>query len=431
MPVPSQATAGGDPQGNLPCRADVVVVGAGAIGLATAYELSLRGAEVVVLERGRIGDGTSSGNAGFVVPSHVLPVPEPAMFATVLRGMLAGRGPVTAKASLRSEYLRWLARFLGNCRAAAVQAAAPVLAELGKLSAGLYKQWLAAEQIDCCYASGGLLNVYGDDRAFAGGCRRAQREGEFGVPSRIMTASEARQREPALNDSVAGAVFYPEDAGLDPGRFVRGLASVLARRGVRLAGETAVRDVRAGPGRVRLVTSRGEVQAGEVVLAAGCWTPALGARCGSRVPIQPAKGYSLTLPMPRRGPRCRMLLGEKHVAVAPMGDRLRLSGWFELGRADRALPPSRLAHVAAAARSRLHLDSTELLRAEAWAGFRPVTPDGLPIVGRSTVRNLTFACGHAMLGMTLAPATARLTAQTVCGQAPDVDIRPISPARFQ
>lgn len=114
MPVPSQATAGGDPQGNLPCRADVVVVGAGAIGLATAYELSLRGAEVVVLERGRIGDGTSSGNAGFVVPSHVLPVPEPAMFATVLRGMLAGRGPVTARASLRSEYLRWLARFLGN-----------------------------------------------------------------------------------------------------------------------------------------------------------------------------------------------------------------------------------------------------------------------------------------------------------------------------
>ena len=431
MADPSQATVCGEPQADLPEQADVVVVGAGAIGLATAYELSLRGAEVVVLERGELGNGTSSGNAGFVVSSHVLPVPEPGMFATALRGMLSGRGPVTAKASLRLGYLRWLARFLGNCRAAAVQAAAPVLAELGKLSAGLYKQWLGAEQIECCYASNGLLNVYGDNRAFAKGCQRADWEGRFGVPSRILTPSQAREREPALNDSVAGAVFYPEDAGLDPGRFVLGLASVLARRGVRLLCETEVQNMHVEAGQVRrLVTSRGNVHAREVVLAAGCWTPALGARCGSRIPIQPAKGYSLTLPMPRRGPRFRMLLGEKHVAVSPMGDRLRLSGWFELGRLDHALPPDRLAHVEAAARSRLHLDP-ELPRAEAWAGFRPVTPDGLPVIGRCRVRNVTFACGHAMLGMTLAPATARLTAQTLYGQSPDMDIHPLSPGRFQ
>lgn len=428
---PSQATVCDDSPATLPARADVAVVGAGAIGLAVAYELSLRGAEVVVIERGRAGDGTSSGNAGFVAASHVLPVAEPSMFATALRGMVSGSGGVTAKASLRLAYLRWLGRFLWHCRAAAVEAAAPVLAELGQLSAGLYQQWLAAERIDCCYAPTGLLNVYGDERAFAKGRQRAEWEARFGVRSRTLTPGQAQEREPALNDSVAGAVFYPGDAGLDPGRFVLGLAAVLKRRGVRLAGATEVQDVQVRSGRVRcLATSRGNVHAQEVVLAAGCWTPALGARCGVRVPIQPAKGYSLTMPMPPQGPRCRMLLGEKHVAVAPMGDRLRLSGWFELGRFDGALPPARLAQVEAAARSRLRLPR-ELANAQAWAGFRPVTPDGLPIVGRSSVGNLAFACGHAMLGMTMAPATGRLTAQTLCGQPPDLDIRPLSPARFQ
>ena len=415
----------------LPGAADVVVVGAGAIGLATAYELSLRGVDVVVVERDALGAGTSSGNAGFVVPSHVLPVTEPGMLATAVRGMLRGGGPVTVKASLRLGYLGWLARFLGNCRAAAVVAAAPVLAELGNLSAGLYKRWLGAERIECCYAPNGLLHVYGDARAFAAGRHRAELEGQFGVPSEVMTPSQAREREPALNDAVAGAVFYPRDAGLDPGRFVSGLASVLKRRGVRLACNTAVLDVRMRSGQVRgLLTSRGEIQTGQVVVAAGSWTPALAAKCGSRIPIQPAKGYSVTVRMPRRALRQRMLLGEKHVAVAPMGDRLRLSGWFELGRFDRALPKARFAQVEASVRSRLHLDA-ELVNAERWAGFRPVTPDGLPIIGRAAAPNLAFACGHAMLGLTLAPATGRLTAQTLCGQQPDIDIGPLSPARFQ
>ena len=424
----STAPDGGD---FLPAAADVVVIGAGAIGLATAYELSLRGVDVVVVERGVIGEGTSSGNAGFVVPSHVLPVTEPSMLATAVRGVFRGGGPVTLKASLRLAYLSWLARFLGNCRTTAVEAAAPVLADLGNLSADLYKQWLGAEQIECCYVPNGLLNVYGDARSFAEGRHRAEWEAKFGVPIQIMTASQAREREPVLTDAVVGAVFYPRDAGLDPGRFVSGLASTLKRRGVRLACRTDVLDVRMRDGQVRcLLTSRGEIQAEQVVVAAGSWTPTLAAKCGSRIPIQPAKGYSLTMPMPRRAPRQRMLLGEKHVAVSPMGDRLRLSGWFELGRFDHALPRARLAQVEASARSRLRLDA-EMPIAERWAGFRPVTPDGLPIIGRAGGRNLAFACGHAMLGLTLAPATGRLTAQTLCGQPPDVDIGPLSPTRFQ
>lgn len=414
----------------LPDAADVVVIGAGAIGLAIAYELSLRGVDVAVLERDQLDAGTSSGNAGFVVPSHVLPVTEPGMLATAVRGMVVGAGPVTVRVSLRFAYLRWLARFLGNCRASAVEAAAPVLAELGNLSATLFKEWLRAESIDCCYVPNGLLNVYGAERAFASGRQRAEWEAKFGVPTRIMTGAQAREREPALNESVVGAVFYPQDAGLDPGRFVDGLAAALRRRGVLVASATPVFPLRPRSGKGwRLRTPRGELRAGEVVLAAGAWTPHLAAECGIRIPVQPAKGYSLTVRMPSAEVRQRMLLGEKHVAVAPMGDRLRLSGWFELGRYDRALRPARLAHVEANVRDRLRL-SDPLEPLERWAGLRPVAPDGLPLIGRASLDNLSVACGHAMLGITLAPATARLMAQTLCGQSPDINMAPFSPTRF-
>ena len=415
----------------LPSAADVVIVGAGAIGLATAYELSLRGANVVVIERGRLGQGTSSVNAGFIARSHVLPVAEPSMLATAVRGLFSGAGPVTVRVSLRLAYLEWLMRFLGNCRPKAASAAAPVLADLGNLSAGLFKEWLSTEGIDCAYAPNGLLHVYGGRSAFAKGCARAEWEGKFGVPSQELTPSQARDREPALNGTVAGAVFYPDDAGLDPGRFVAGLAAVLKRRGVHLATGTEVHDIHIRSGQIQyLVTSQGHIQAKEVVMAAGSWTPALAAKCGNRIPIQPAKGYSLTATMPNKALRQRMLLGEQHVAVAPMGDRLRLSGWFELGQFNPAVPPKRLAHIEAKARSRLDFGE-KLTVLERWTGFRPVTPDGLPIIGRTAVANLTFACGHAMLGLTLAPATGRLTAQTLCGQPPDLNIAPLSPARFQ
>lgn len=426
MPLKEPRPKAGDA---LPDAADVVIVGAGAIGLGIAWELSRRGVLAVVVERGQAGGGASGGNAGFVVPSHVLPVTEPSMLRTAVRGMLRRTGPVTVRASLRLAYLGWLARFLGNCRAARVEAAAPVLAELAALSAGLFKEWLAAAPIDCGYVPNGLLHVFGTRAALAAGRERAEWEARFGVRVEVLTPKQARAREPLLNASVAGAIFYPDDAGLEPGRFVAGLAAVLRQRGVRLVEQAEVRAL-AATGRGRVVsTSRGDIRADEVVLAAGAWTPAVAAKAGARVPIVPAKGYSLTSAMPAPAVRQRMLLGEKHVAVAPMGDQLRLSGWFELGRWDRTLPAARLARVEANARARLALDAP-LRVTRRWAGLRPVTPDGLPIIGRGAAPGLCLASGHAMLGMTLTPATARLVAQTLCGEPPEVDLRPLSPRRF-
>lgn len=416
----------------LPAQADVVVVGAGAVGLAIAYELAGRGREVVVLDRTALGVGTSCGNAGFVVPSHVIPVPEPGMLAAALRSILSGKGPVTVPPLPSAGLVAWIVRFLRHCRPAAVNRAAPVLAAFGELSARLYKEWLAAEAIECAFEPNGLLNVYGDERALAKARHRAAWEADFGVSSRNLSAAETRDMEPALNRSVAGSIFYPDDAGLDPGRFVAGLAKAATRRGARLCLQTEVRDAETAGGVVRrLITSTGDIRAREVVVAAGARTPSLARRFGNRLPIVPAKGYSITARRPDQGPRRRMLLGEKYVAVAPMGDRLRLSGWFELGRRDARLPPARLAQVVRNARSRLRLDADLHVLSE-WAGFRPVTPDGLPVIGRAAGwRNLTYAAGHAMQGLSLAPATGRLTAQLLAGEPPQIALGRCSAARFR
>ena len=418
--------------GALPAAAEAVVVGAGAVGLSIAYELAGRGWETTVVDREEAGVGTSAGNAGFVVPSHVLPVAEPGMFATALRSVLSGKGPFAVRPSLRSGLLRWTAAFLRNCRPRAVEAAAPTLAALGDLSAGLFKEWLDAENIQCAYEPNGLLNVFGGEREFAKGRHRAEWEAKFGVPIRMLDGDEARAMEPALNETVTGAVFYEEDAGLDPGRFISGLAAAAVRRGVRLVPRAEVLGAEAGDGEVRrLTTTRGEIRAREVVIAAGAWTPRLAARFGSRLPIQPAKGYSITVRRPGRGPRRRMLLGDKYVAVAPMGDYLRMSGWFELGRLDSRLPPARLAQVERNARSRLEMDA-DLRVTGRWAGFRPVTPDGVPVIGRAPGwRNLTYAAGHALLGLSLGPATGRLISRIICGEPTEIDIGPCSPERFQ
>ena len=416
----------------LPDAVDVLVVGAGAIGLAIAYELAGRDRETVVVEQGDLGSGTSWGNAGFVVPSHVIPMPEPGMFGTALRSILSGNGPVTVRPVPSPALLGWIARFLRCCRPRAVELAAPVLAALGNLSARLYPEWLAAEQIECAFVANGLLNVFGDQRAFDEASRRARWETNFGVSVRFLSAEEARAMEPALNHSVVGALFYPDDAGLDPKRFLSGLADAAMRRGAKLCLATEARDAETHAGEVRrMITSQGPIRAREVVVAAGASSPRLARRFGIRLPIQPAKGYSITATRPARGPRRRMLLGEQHVAIAPMGDQLRMSGWMELGRRDARLPAARLAQVERNARSRVEMDAA-LEVTQRWAGYRPVTPDGLPIIGRAPGwRNLTYAAGHAMQGLSLAPATGHLAARLLCGEPLEVDISRCAPERFQ
>ncbi|MYC84953.1 MAG: FAD-dependent oxidoreductase [Acidimicrobiia bacterium] len=419
------------PVRSLPRNADVVVVGGGVVGLCSAYELAAHGRQVVVIDEGPIARGSAAGNAGLITPSHLIPMAAPGVMSGVVRGMIRRTGPVTVRPSIDPSYLRWMVRFARNCNSRAADAGTVVLRALGFRSADLVAEWIERDEIKCDYRKLGLLYVYGDEAAFAAGRHEAETMERYGVTIERYDTAQIRELEPALNEEVLGGFRCVDDAGLDPARFMSGIVSVLSARGVVFVPHTRLLDFRTSGGTVdRLVTSRGDLTADEVVIATGAWTPRVASLLGESVPIQAGKGYSMTVAAPRQGPRNNLLIGDRWVAVNPIGDKLRLSGWLELGRLDTRPSLRRLAQVEANARSRVRLDP-ELTVLERWAGLRPVTPDGLPMIGRSSGwRNVTYAVGHGKLGLSHGPLTGRLVAQIICDRPTDLDLEPFSPRRF-
>ena len=415
----------------LPAETDVAVIGGGVIGLCVAYELAQRGREVVVIDKGPVARGSAVGNAGFIVPSHVIPMAAPGVVPGVIKGILRRTGPVTARPSIDPDYLRWILRFVRNCTRNAAHRGAVTLAALGFLSAELAVELIAREGIECGYRPEGLLHVYGDPRVLEAAKHEAAEMQRYGVEIEMYDRTAIREVEPSLNDEVIGGFLCVDDGGLDPAEFLAGLAAVVAGRGVRLVSGAELLGFRTSGGRVdELTTSRGNLVAGHVVIAAGAWTPRVAALLGESVPVQPGKGYSMTVAKPRAGPRLNLLIGDRWVAVNPMGDRMRMSGWLELGRLDTTPSLHRLAHVEANVRARVNLDP-DLTVLERWAGLRPVTPDSIPIVGPARRwSNVTYATGHGKLGLSLGPVTGRLVAQMLCGKPTDLDVGPLSPARF-
>lgn len=419
------------PVESLPDRVEVAVVGGGVIGLCTAYELSRRGREVVVIDKGPIARGSASGNAGLVTPSHVIPMAAPGVLSGVIKGMLRRTGPVVARPSLDPDYLRWIVRFMGFCNRKAAHAGSVTLAALGFRSAELMARWINDLEIDCAYRSYGLLHVYGTRRSFAAGKREAAEMQRYGVGIEMFDTGEIRRLEPSLNEEVVGGFLCTDDAGMDPARFLRSLAGVLEERKVKLAPHAELLAIRGSGGAVQhLETSAGDLSASQVVVATGAWSPGVASLLGDSIPIQPGKGYSMTVSRPSMGPRRNILIGDRWVAVNPMGDRLRMSGWLELGRLDTRPSLRRLAAVEAGVRSRIRMDP-ELRVLERWAGLRPVTPDGIPIIDWSRRwENVVYAVGHGKLGLSLGPVTGRLVGQLLCGLPTDLDMDPFSLRRF-
>jgi D-amino-acid dehydrogenase len=247
----------------------------------------------------------------------------------------------------------------------------------------------------------------------------------------VLDGPAARSAEPALRPGVVGALFCRQDALLVPDRFVKGLAQLAESIGVRVVTGTEAIGFRTSGGRITGVeTTRGTFSTDTVVLAAGAWSPDVGRALGLRVPIQAAKGYSLTYRRPARAPAIPLLPAEGRFSVTPMGEFLRFGGTLELAGMDLSINRRRVEALRRKALACIEGgENLELL--EIWRGLRPCTPDGLPLVGRPRrFDNLVLAAGHAMVGMSLGPATGKLVAHLAGGGTPPGDIRLLDPDRF-
>jgi D-amino-acid dehydrogenase len=403
------------------------------VGLSTALECARRGHSVVVVERnGERRDGCSYGNTGMIVPSHFVPLAAPGAVALALKWMWNPASPFYVKPRLSTELVCWGLEFWRAATPERSRRAAPLIVKLAMASRAGYEA-LAKEGDDFYFRNSGVLILCRDRHAFEEEARAAIEARALGLSAEVLDAKATAAREPGIKMDVAGSVYVAQDSNLDPARLMDSLQRRCAAAGVEFRWQSEVRDWRVDRGRVGAVRlANGELAADEFILCAGVWTSNLGRDLGLRLPMQAGKGYSLTLTKPARSPKGCALLTEARVAVSPMNGRLRFGGTMELAGIDETINPIRVRGIINAVK-RYYPEFTDqdFAGIEPWRGLRPCTPDGLPYIGRtSRAQNLIVAAGHAMMGICLAPVTAKLAADAIDGVPPSSDLALLSPDRY-
>ena len=416
----------------------VAVVGGGVIGLCCAFYLKRAGYRVTLIDRGEANsENCSIGNAGLVVPSHIVPLAAPGMMMAGLKWMRDPESPFYVKPRPSLDLAKWGYQFFRAGTKAHVERSGPLLKDLNMASRDAFTE-LDAELDDFNFQQRGLLMLFQTEAGLEEESHVVDAAQKLGMPAQILSAQEARQRDPSMQMDILGAAFYPQDCHLSPGKFVLGLQRALEQGGAALKWNTEVCDWKRDGGRVRAALvqtangGREEIEADQWVLCGGSWSPQTVRALRLALPMQAGKGYSVTLPKPKHLPTIPSLLMEARVAVTPMGDTLRLAGTMEIAGLNTDVNPRRVGGILKAVpRYYPDFNAADFEGVKAWAGLRPCTPDGLPYVGRTDkFQNLCIATGHAMMGLSLGPITGKLIAQTVSGQEPQLSSTLLNPDRY-
>jgi len=412
-------------------QADVLIIGAGVVGLSIAYYTASAGAKTVVLDKGEIGSGSSWGNAGLVVPSFFEPLPGPGVIGEGLKHLFDRQGYFGINFRPDPRLIYWLARFARHCNRREFYLHSELFMRLNHegLQVHLELARLGGREYD--FSQKGLLYLFLTGNRLAQARERAARARDREIVSEVLSGDEVRAVEPAAGRAVIGGIRYVTDAGLDPARFVEWLARQAAAWGVRIMPQTEVFDFHLGRNRVNSVlTTKGEFRAEQVVLAGGAWLAPLGRRLGVNLPVEGGKGISQTFSKPKMNVRQPLILEEHHVAVSPLSNALRITGALELSGLNLTLNPDRVKGIHRSAGRYLPLIEP-LHPSEIWRGLRPCTPDGLPLVGRlQSFNNVIIAGGHDTKGMTLGPLTGQHVTRLLTGQSIGDFERKLSPSRF-
>ena len=412
----------------------VAVVGAGVVGLACAWELRRRGADVVVLERARVGGGVSRGNTGWVSPSLTYPLPAPGMVREGLRQLLTGGDAFVLRPSLDPAFVRWLWSFRRNCSSTRFDTGIRALLALNRRTLELFDAYRDAGVVFEMHTAGlvvaartpGGLDLY--RRTF----HRLRELGYDGGSIDELDGGALAALEPALDQArVVAGLHARVDRFVRPEQLTAGLATRLRAGGVEIREGCELRTLARSAGGWVLETTSGPVAAQRLVVAAGLPTAPLLRRLGVRVPLMGARGYSVTLAGRGTPPRHALYLAEAKLGLSPFDGGVRVAGVFELGASNERISPAVGKRLLDAARPYLggwHPDPDGPV--EAWAGLRPATPDGLPLIGAlAGLDGIYLATGHGMLGVTLAPATANLLAPLVLENRAAPELTPFDPAR--
>lgn len=414
------------------------IVGGGVVGLCTAYYLHRAGHRLTVFNREPIVDGCSFGNAGMIVPSHIVPLAQPGMIAKGMRWMLRSTSPFYLKPRLNADLMRWVWLFYRHANQAHVERSIPLLRDLSLLSKQLYIELASTTSKfgpmpPFGWAERGLLMLYKTANAEHDMAEEAEVANRAGVDALVLNGQQVQDLEPNARVTVRGGVLFPGDAHLNPGQLIRSLLVYLRGQGVTFVEGETVTKLAQTNGQVRAVqTNLGEHPVDAVVLAGGAWTPELTEQLGLRLSLQGGKGYSFMLP--GQGPSVQVpaIMLEARATATPMGNDLRFAGTLEVAGTDLSVNLNRVRGIVQAINGYypdmpVQMPSRETI----WRGLRPCSPDGLPYIG-SVPRheNVLVATGHGMMGVSLAPATGKLVAELLSGTPASLELSGFRADRF-
>jgi D-amino-acid dehydrogenase len=390
----------------------VCVLGAGIAGLAAAWQLQCEGHDVTIVDRAGAAAGASGANGAQLSYAYVQPLADPAIWRQLPALLLARDSPLTLRPRWDIDQWRWGAAFLSACRARVSRQTTARLLVLAAESRRAFDRLRSEQAIDCDFSATGKLVLYPDERSFANARRQLALQQSLGVRQRAVSAAECVQIEPALagyRANIAGAIHTPGECAADCHKVCQELLRLLRARGARTVFDTEVTGLATRRGAVAAVrTAAGMVEADAFVVALGSASARLARSQGLYLPVYPLKGYSITLPANAAAPRVNVTDAARKVVFARIGERLRVAGMAELVGDDLSIPATRTRSLVAAART-VFPGCEDVPECEAWAGLRPATPTGLPVIGPHPKgpSNLLFNTGHGALGFTLAFGSAQ------------------------
>lgn len=412
----------------------VTVIGGGVIGICCAYYLKKAGHDVRVIDRGNIKSGTSFGNAGYVSPSHIIPLASPGIVAKGLRWMLSSTSPFYIKPRLSADLIRWCFTFWAKSTQSTVEKNTPPLVDLLLLSRSLTSDIKNEIGNQFRMEEKGCLMMYKNANTEKHEIELAEEAAKFGIETKVMNGQQVQDLETEVEVNVRGGVLYPIDAHLHPGDFMEAVHDYLEKEGVEFMLDTEVVDFEKINGKVtKVITNKCAVDVEELVLATGSWLPVVSESLGINILLQAGKGYSMTFEN-RQGKNLQYpaILVDHRVAMTPMGSDLRMGGTMEISglNSPKLMKRARAIYDA----SKLYYPNLDVefpAEQKIWSGLRPLSPDGLPFIGRhSKYDNLIIAGGHAMLGISLAAATGKIVEELASGVKTSMDIRAFDVERY-
>ncbi|MBO0340786.1 MAG: FAD-dependent oxidoreductase [Bacteroidota bacterium] len=410
----------------------VIVVGGGIVGLSTAYFLQKAGHRVTVLDKSDITSGASFVNAGYLTPSHIVSLASPGMITQGLKYMFNSSSPFYMKPRLDPDFIRWAWYFKKSSTQAKVERSMSVIRDINILSRELYKGIKDSGDLgDFQIGQQGLMMVYQTEKSRDHEMEVVEKAATLGLVGRHLSKEELKKIEPKVDFNAKGAILWECDRHTTPPLIMKRMVEHLEKVGVDIHKNEAVTNVSISDGHItEVITEKASYTADEVVFAAGSWTSGLSKKLNLKLPLQAGKGYGINVEEPTNISMPAILM-EKKIAVTPMEGFTRFAGTMEFSGINHTIRKERVEAIAKGVESYYNgLQIPDEAKKHAKCGLRPVSPDGLPYIGKpKSINNLTIATGHAMMGWSMGPATGKLVTELISGDKLSMSISPFDPER--